>query len=82
MQRWGKYKTLISINKITELKEPLQNIEKIRVGNSTCLIGEKVRFDGGHKKNDYVMHTLSDFLMGIGLSLSRHRIRNAAITLR
>jgi hypothetical protein len=67
---------------MTEPKKPLQNIEKIRVGNSTCLIDEKVRFDGGHKKNDYIMHTLSDFLMGIGLSLSRYRIRNAAITLR
>ncbi len=57
--------------------------EKIRVGVSTCLLGENVRFDGGHKKNDYVLHTLSDFFewvpvcpeVDIGLGTPRESLR-------
>jgi uncharacterized protein YbbK (DUF523 family) len=26
----------------------------IKIGVSTCLLGEKVRFDGGHKHNRYI----------------------------
>lgn len=32
--------------------------EKIKLGVSTCLLGEKVRYDGGHKLNRYVRDTL------------------------
>jgi uncharacterized protein YbgA (DUF1722 family)/uncharacterized protein YbbK (DUF523 family) len=32
--------------------------EKIRLGISTCLLGENVRFDGGHQKDRYVTDTL------------------------
>ncbi|MGR9073215.1 MAG: YbgA family protein [Gammaproteobacteria bacterium] len=32
--------------------------EKIPVGISSCLLGNEVRFDGGHKRNDYIERTL------------------------
>ncbi|MFZ5906852.1 MAG: YbgA family protein [Nitrospirota bacterium] len=33
-------------------------MEKIRIGISSCLLGEKVRYDGGHKHDRYVTDTL------------------------
>jgi uncharacterized protein YbbK (DUF523 family) len=33
----------------------------IKIGVSTCLLGEKVRFDGGHKHNRYITQTLGAF---------------------
>ncbi len=35
--------------------------ERIKVGISTCLLGVNVRFDGGHKRDAYVMGTLDEF---------------------
>ena len=35
--------------------------EKIKIGVSSCLLGEKVRYDGGHKHNDYVADTLGAY---------------------
>jgi len=35
--------------------------EKIRMGVSSCLLGHKVRFDGQHKKDPYIVHTLGQF---------------------
>ncbi|MFU2208427.1 YbgA family protein [Solidesulfovibrio sp. C21] len=35
--------------------------ETIRVGVSTCLLGEPVRYDGGHKRDAYVVETLGRF---------------------
>ena len=34
---------------------------KIKLGVSTCLLGEKVRYDGGHKLNRYVRDTLGQY---------------------
>ncbi len=34
---------------------------KIPVGISSCLLGEKVRYDGGHKNNSYVGKTLGQY---------------------
>jgi len=31
--------------------------QPIRVGISTCLLGDKVRFDGGHKRNAFLTET-------------------------
>jgi uncharacterized protein YbgA (DUF1722 family)/uncharacterized protein YbbK (DUF523 family) len=36
--------------------------EKIRVGISSCLLGEKVRYDGGHKLDPYLKHTLGGYV--------------------
>jgi uncharacterized protein YbgA (DUF1722 family)/uncharacterized protein YbbK (DUF523 family) len=33
-------------------------MEKIKIGISSCLIGEKVRYDGGHKLDRYITDTL------------------------
>ena len=33
-----------------------------RIGVSSCLLGRQVRFDGGHKKSDFVADTLSRFV--------------------
>ncbi len=55
----------------------------IRIGVSSCLLGEKVRHDGGHKRDRFVTEQLAPFVeyvpacpeMGIGLGLPRETIR-------
>jgi len=54
---------------------------KIPVGISSCLLGEKVRYDGGHKNNSYVGKTLGQYFdlqafcpkLDIGLGIPRSR---------
>lgn len=36
--------------------------ERMRIGISACLLGEKVRFDGGHKLDHYLKETLGTFV--------------------
>jgi uncharacterized protein YbgA (DUF1722 family)/uncharacterized protein YbbK (DUF523 family) len=36
--------------------------EKIRLGISACLLGEKVRYDGGHKRDAFLADTLGRFV--------------------
>lgn len=56
---------------------------KIKIGVSSCLLGENVRFDSGHKKNQYLINVLNnyfDFLpfcpeVAIGLGVPREPIR-------
>jgi uncharacterized protein YbgA (DUF1722 family)/uncharacterized protein YbbK (DUF523 family) len=60
---------------------------KILIGISSCLVGEKVRFDGGHKQNRYILDTLGQYFsyrpfcpeMAIGLGVPRETIRLATI---
>ncbi len=55
----------------------------IRVGISSCLLGEHVRFDGGHKRDAYIVGTLGPYFelvpvcpeMAIGLGAPRQPIR-------
>jgi len=55
----------------------------IRVGISSCLLGDEVRFDGGHKRDAYITGTLAkvfEFVpvcpeMAIGLGTPREPIR-------
>ncbi len=57
--------------------------EKIRIGVSSCLLGNKVRFDGGHKHDRYITDTLAhyfDFVpvcpeVECGLSIPREAMR-------
>ena len=57
--------------------------EKIRIGLSTCLLGENVRYDGGHKRDRFVTDTLGQFLefvpvcpeMECGLGVPRESMR-------
>lgn len=55
----------------------------IKIGVSSCLLGENVRFDAGHKKNAFITGTLNDYFsfvpfcpeMHIGLGVPRETIR-------
>jgi uncharacterized protein YbgA (DUF1722 family)/uncharacterized protein YbbK (DUF523 family) len=57
--------------------------DSIRIGVSTCLLGEKVRFDGGHKHDPYLTDTLGQFFEYVpvcpevecGLSIPRESMR-------
>ena len=57
--------------------------ELIPLGISSCLLGERVRFDGGHKQNRYIMDTLGQYFefrsfcpeMAIGLGAPRPTLR-------
>ncbi|MGZ8135957.1 MAG: YbgA family protein [Methylococcaceae bacterium] len=57
-------------------------MKKIPIGISSCLIGEHVRFDGGHKRDSYIMGTLSEYFdfhafcpeVAIGLGIPRPTI--------
>ncbi|NUO79556.1 DUF523 and DUF1722 domain-containing protein [candidate division KSB1 bacterium] len=56
---------------------------KVRLGVSTCLLGQNVRFDGGHKEDHYLTETLAPFVewiaacpeVDIGLGTPRESIR-------
>jgi uncharacterized protein YbgA (DUF1722 family)/uncharacterized protein YbbK (DUF523 family) len=37
-------------------------VEKIRIGISACLLGEKVRYDGEHKQDHYLTDTLASYI--------------------
>jgi len=55
----------------------------IRIGVSSCLLGEKVRYDGGHKHDHYLTDTLGRFFefvpvcpeVGCGLPVPREAMR-------
>lgn len=57
--------------------------EPIRIGISSCLLGQKVRFDGGHKRDRYLTDVLGPWLtwvpvcpeLEIGLGVPRPTIR-------
>ena len=58
-------------------------MEKIPVGISSCLLGERVRYDGAHKKNRYITDTLGQYFsfeafcpeVSIGLGIPRPTLR-------
>ncbi len=60
--------------------------EKITIGISSCLLGDKVRFDSGHKHNAYITGTLGEYFefrpfcpeVAIGLGVPREPIRLVA----
>lgn len=55
----------------------------IRIGISSCLLGETVRFDGGHKRNSYCMDVLSQDVewvpvcpeVEVGMGVPREAVR-------
>ncbi|MCA9122429.1 MAG: DUF1722 domain-containing protein [Planctomycetales bacterium] len=57
--------------------------EAIRIGISSCLLGEEVRFDGGHKQDRYLTRTLGAYFdwvpvcpeVEIGMGIPRETIR-------
>lgn len=58
-------------------------MSKIKIGISSCLLGQEVRHDGGHKRNVYILNTLSRYFefqplcpeTAIGMSIPRPPIR-------
>jgi uncharacterized protein YbgA (DUF1722 family)/uncharacterized protein YbbK (DUF523 family) len=56
---------------------------KIQIGVSSCLLGNKVRFDGGHKHDRYITETLGNYFdfvpvcpeVECGLSIPRESMR-------
>ncbi len=67
---------------MTHLAETIDS-NKIPIGISSCLLGEPVRFDGGHKNNTYIVKTLGQYMqflpfcpeVEIGLGIPRETIR-------
>ncbi len=57
--------------------------DPIRIGVSSCLLGENVRFDGGHKKDDFVTGSLAEYVefapvcpeVEVGMGIPRPTIR-------
>jgi uncharacterized protein YbgA (DUF1722 family)/uncharacterized protein YbbK (DUF523 family) len=63
---------------------------RVKVGVSSCLLGQEVRYDGGHKRNGFVAVTLARFVdyvplcpeVAIGLGIPRPTIRLVGDPLR
>ncbi len=63
---------------LTEKTSPV-----ITIGISSCLLGDEVRYDGGHKRNSYIEQTLGAYFqfrrfcpeMAIGMGVPREPIR-------
>lgn len=59
---------------------------RLLIGISSCLLGERVRFDSGHKNHSYISQTLSEYFdfkpfcpeVSIGLGIPREPIRLVA----
>jgi len=57
--------------------------EAIRIGVSACLLGQPVRYDGGHKRDDFLVHTLGRYVewvpvcpeVEVGLGTPRDTLR-------
>ena len=55
----------------------------IRIGISACLLGQEVRFDGGHKRSDFLVDIFGPFVefvpvcpeVEIGLGVPRETLR-------
>jgi uncharacterized protein YbgA (DUF1722 family)/uncharacterized protein YbbK (DUF523 family) len=60
-------------------------LEPIRIGISSCLLGENVRYDGGHKEDRFITQTLSRYFeyvpvcpeLEVGMGVPREAIRLA-----
>ncbi|MDT8427799.1 MAG: DUF523 and DUF1722 domain-containing protein [Pseudomonadales bacterium] len=60
-----------------------ETTNKILVGISSCLLGEEVRYDGQHQRDNYIVHTLARYFefrsfcpeVAIGLGIPRPTIR-------
>jgi len=65
-----------------KLKEEYAS-DPIRIGISTCLLGQKVRFDAGHKRDRYITDILGQFFqfvpicpeLEVGMGVPRESVR-------
>ncbi len=77
---------------MTEAAEANLRAAPIRIGVSSCLLGAEVRFDGGHKRNDFVTGVFGRFVefvpvcpefeLGLGVPRESLRLTRAAGELR
>lgn len=84
-QRPGIRSRLRALHALYRVSETSTTAEPpvIRIGVSSCLLGEEVRYNGGHKHNGYVTKTLARYFrfvpfcpeMAIGLGVPRPPIR-------
>lgn len=57
--------------------------DPVRVGISSCLLGKKVRFDGGHKQDSFLVHTFGQWVdwvpvcpeLEVGMGVPRDSVR-------
>ena len=57
--------------------------EKIKIGISACLLGQPVRYDGGHQRDRYLIDTLGQYMEYVpvcpevetGLGIPRETLR-------
>jgi len=71
------------MERVTRVRALYASDEPIKIGVSSCLLGEQVRFDGGHKRSDFLVDTLGRFVefvpvcpeMEIGLGVPRETLR-------
>jgi len=40
----------------------------VRLGISSCLLGEEVRYNGGHVKDDFLVNTLGQYVQWVPVS--------------
>jgi hypothetical protein len=72
-----------TMERVTAVRALYASDEPIKIGVSSCLLGEQVRFDGGHKRSDFLVDTLGRFVefvpvcpeMEIGLGVPRETLR-------
>jgi uncharacterized protein YbgA (DUF1722 family)/uncharacterized protein YbbK (DUF523 family) len=65
------------------MTEKSSNPKTILIGISSCLLGKRVRYDGGHKQNDYITDTLGPFVtfvpvcpeIEVGMPIPREAVR-------
>ena len=43
------------------MTQTTQQIIPLRIGVSACLLGQNVRYDGGHKRDAFVVEQLAEF---------------------
>ena len=61
----------------------MADTESVRIGISSCLLGQKVRFDGGHKRDAFLVDTFGAFVewvpvcpeVELGLGTPREALR-------
>jgi uncharacterized protein YbgA (DUF1722 family)/uncharacterized protein YbbK (DUF523 family) len=71
------------MERVTPARALYASEEPIKIGVSSCLLGRQVRFDGGHKRSDFLVDTLGRFVefvpvcpeMEIGLGVPRETLR-------
>ena len=69
------------------VSRPKESHPEIRIGISRCLLGENVRYDGGHKRDSFITGTLANYFswvpvcpeMEIGLGSPRESMKLAKI---